>query len=208
MSVSFHDVSYRYPGSDEWVFNDLTMKFSPGISILKGYSGCGKSTLLKLASGLLTQQKGEVSNDSSHLTGSPSFLRYEVGFVFQQLNLLPLATLKRNITLAASLANKPVNKAVEWLDVLGIGELANAKPDQLSGGQQQRAAIARALSKEPSVLLLDEPTSGLDDTNTDIIIQVLKERLPTNTTCIIATHDSRLFSLTDEITDFNTKLPS
>lgn len=208
MEIKFDSIAYRYPGSKSWVFDGFDISFNQGISILKGYSGCGKSTLLKLAAGLLKPQRGEVSCDSKHAVGSAGYLRNDVGFVFQQLNLLPLASVQRNIELAASLANKPNHKAQHWLDVLGIGALAQSKPSQLSGGQQQRAAIARALAKSPKLLLLDEPTSGLDDENTEIIKNALLNELPEGTTCLIATHDSRLFSLTHAITDFNTRLPA
>lgn len=206
MQLSIQSVSYSYPGSKNWVLQDFTRDFTPGITILKGYSGCGKSTLLRLAAGLLKPGGGRIENSSSYPTGSAAFLRHEVGIVFQQLNLLPLASLTRNVNLAASLAGKSTLDAQRWLDVLGIGELAHCTPDRLSGGQQQRAAIARALAKDPGLLLLDEPTSGLDDDNTDIIKGALLEELPPGTTCIIATHDSRLFPLTDDLIDFNTNL--
>lgn len=208
MELSFQSVSYRYPGSREWVFQDYSRDFSPGVTVLKGFSGCGKSTLLRLAAGLLRPQSGGVASGSPHRTGSAAYLRHEVGFVFQQLNLLPLATLRRNITLAASLAGKPADRALDWLGILGIGELADKKPSRLSGGQQQRGAIARALAKEPRLLLLDEPTSGLDDENTEVIASVLRDKLPPGTTCLLATHDARLFSLADELIDFNTRLPA
>lgn len=208
MTLQFQQVSYRYPGQKTWVFEKNDFTFSPGLTILKGFSGCGKSTLLRLSAGLLKPQNGRITSDSRFRPGSARFLREEVGFVFQQLNLLPLASIKRNITLAAFLARQPEKEALKWLETLGIEELAKRRPGQLSGGQQQRAALARALAKAPRLLLLDEPTSGLDDENTAIIAQVLQESLPKNTTCLIATHDSRLFPLTDAIIDFNTSLPS
>lgn len=208
MTLRFEKISYRYPGQKPWVFEKNDFEFAAGITILKGFSGCGKSTLLRLAAGLLKPQNGRITSDSKFRPGSARFLREEVGFVFQQLNLLPLANVKRNITLAAFLARQPQKEALKWLDTLGIAELAARRPAQLSGGQQQRAALARALAKSPALLLLDEPTSGLDDENTAIISRVLQQSLPENTTCLIATHDSRLFPLTDAIIDFNTSLPS
>jgi ABC-type lipoprotein export system ATPase subunit len=90
---------------------------------------------------------------------------------------------------------------------LGLSGLKNKKPGNLSGGQQQRAAIARALIKQPRVLLLDEPTSGLDDANTKIIKQILETSLSENSICILSSHDQRLEEIADEIIDFNTRLP-
>ena len=84
---------------------------------------------------------------------------------------------------------------------------AKRTPQTLSGGQQQRAAIARALIKEPSVLLLDEPTSGSDDLNTRVIARVLREYIVSDRICVISSHDHRLESLADEILDFNCFLP-
>jgi ABC-type methionine transport system ATPase subunit len=93
--------------------------------------------------------------------------------VFQQLNLLPLANVERNLELVGSLAGlsrkQLADRTNQWLSVLGLEPYAKRIPQTLSGGQQQRAAIARALIKEPSVLLLDEPTSGLDDLNARVI---------------------------------------
>jgi ABC-type lipoprotein export system ATPase subunit len=90
--------------------------------------------------------------------------------------------------------------------LLGLRDLAKRCPHSLSGGQQQRAAIARALIKEPAVLLLDEPTSGLDDLNTKVICQVLQRFAPSRI-CVVCSHDVRLLSIADEILDFNRFLP-
>ena len=208
MKLTFEKVGYRYPKGRESVFEDFSYEFEAGISILKGYSGCGKSTLLRLGAGLLSPSQGVVRSDSKYRAGSSAYLRREVGFVFQQLNLLPLASVRRNAVLAARFGGASVKKIDKWLDVLGIADLAKCRPQELSGGQQQRAALGRALVKEPRLLLLDEPTSGLDDKNTEIIKHVVANELPSGTTCIIATHDHRLLSLTNAILDFNTGLPS
>lgn len=207
MQVSLHSVSYSYAGSKKDIFREVSYQFEPGVTILKGYSGCGKSTLLRLVSGLLLPTRGKVECGSRYRHGSAAYLRKEVGFVFQQLNLLPLASVRRNAELAARMAGKSPKEASHWLEVLGISEYAKRRPSELSGGQQQRAAVARALAKMPSLLLLDEPTSGLDDENTEVIKRVISEELPSGTTCLIATHDSRLLHLTDAILDFNTDLP-
>jgi len=207
MNVSIRELHFRYRGQAEPVFNDFGFAAGPGITLLKGYSGCGKSTLLRLIAGFLMPGRGVITTSSRHAVGTPMFLRHEVGFVFQQLNLLPLASVRRNISLAATMANLPASAAEPWLEILGLTPYADIKPVRLSGGQQQRAAIARALAKSPTLLLLDEPTSGLDDLNTQIIAKALRDNLPDQTACIIATHDSRLTSIADEILDFNSFLP-
>lgn len=207
MNVLVRQLRFRYPGQQAPVFEEFDFEAGPGITLLKGYSGCGKSTLLRLLAGFLRPLAGSVTTSSSYPLGSPSFLRHEVGFVFQQLNLLPLASVRRNIALAASMANLPASTAQPWLETFGLLPFADMKPVRLSGGQQQRAALARALAKSPSLLLLDEPTSGLDDLNTRIIAQALREKLPHHCACIIATHDHRLHSIADEILDFNSFLP-
>ncbi|MEW6156497.1 MAG: ATP-binding cassette domain-containing protein [Verrucomicrobiota bacterium] len=172
-------VWFRYGSSSDWIIKDFTRTFTPGITLIKGASGCGKSTLLRLLAGYLVPQRGCIR---TFLRGSPrdlEFQRRELGFVFQQLNLLPLATVERNLELAGSLAGLSANsvrKRTEyWLHLLGLEEFSGRRPASLSGGQQQRAAIARALIKHPSVLLLDEPTSGLDDLNTQVITRTLQE---------------------------------
>ncbi|MFC5050359.1 ATP-binding cassette domain-containing protein [Rubritalea spongiae] len=207
MAITIKDLSYGYPSAQSLIFENFNTEFAPGITLLKGYSGCGKSTLLRIIASLIRPQKGQIITHSKYKYGSSQYLRKDIGFVFQQLNLLPLANLKRNVELAASLAGKNKNAANDWLKLFGLDQLTDRKPASLSGGQQQRAAIARCLAKQPSIVLLDEPTSGLDDLNTSVIKQVLHEKLPAHCICVIATHDSRIDPIANEIHDFNTYLP-
>lgn len=189
------------------MFGGLDLKLNPGITLAKGFSGCGKSTLLRLIAGLLSPDGGTISTDSRHQVGSPRYLRFEIGFVFQQLNLLPLASVERNIRLAVEMAGRDLSNVHYWIELLGLAKYAKSKPSKLSGGQQQRASIARALAKKPSILLLDEPTSGLDDLNTTVISKAIRSALAPGSVCLIATHDKRLDPIADEILDFNTFLP-
>ncbi len=208
-TIECSDLSFRY--GKEFVFDSFSHSFSSGISLIKGYSGCGKSTLLKLIAGYLHPQKGYIEVPVPWHRPGKKFQREGLGFVFQQLNLLPLANLSGNMNLVGSLAGMPSRQTKERSDLLfeklGLTEFRKKKPGSLSGGQQQRAAIARALIKNPKVLLLDEPTSGLDDDNTKVIKQLLDTSLPKNCICILSSHDHRLEEIADEIIDFNLRLP-
>lgn len=204
-------VSFRYSRLSRWIIDEFDHDFLPGITFVKGASGCGKSTLLRLLAGYLAPEQGRITAPGNSDPTEPRFQRQELGFVFQQINLLPLATLERNLELAGSLAGLSPDvirdRTTHWLGLLGLRDFARRRPDSLSGGQQQRAAIARALIKEPSMLLLDEPTSGLDDLNTQVIIQALRAYVTGPRVCVICSHDSRLHPLAHEILDFNRFLP-
>lgn len=207
MKIEISNLGFRYPGANQPVFEGLNLSLKPGVTLAKGFSGCGKSTLLRLIAGLMRPDSGSITTSSPHSVGSSTYLRREVGFVFQQLNLLPLATVRRNIRLAVEMASGDLEEVERWIAKLGLQAYANEKPSKLSGGQQQRAAIARALAKRPSILLLDEPTSGLDDLNTRVILGAIRNDLPADAVCLIATHDARLDSIANESLDFNTFLP-
>jgi ABC-type lipoprotein export system ATPase subunit len=204
-------VSFRYVPDQPWIIDHFTHSFPPGIILIKGASGCGKSTLLRLLAGYLIPNEGVITTPAGGGPADREYQRRDLGFVFQQLNLLPLATVMRNLTLAGSLAGLSsgdiTERANKWLQLLGIEAFASRLPKSLSGGQQQRAAIARALVKEPMLLLLDEPTSGLDDLNTRVISRALREYVTGHRICIISSHDARLEPIAHEILDFNRFLP-
>lgn len=204
-------VSFRYSPQSRWIIKGFEHRFLPGVTFIKGASGCGKSTLLRLLAGYLSPHEGRIRTPTGGDPTEFQFQRQDLGFVFQQINLLPLATLERNLELAGSLAGlSPAmtqQRTAHWLDLLGLREFARRKPASLSGGQQQRAAIARALIKEPAVLLLDEPTSGLDDLNTQVIIRALQQYVTGPRICVLCSHDSRLHPIAYEILDFNRFLP-
>ncbi len=175
--------------------------------MLRGYSGCGKSTLLRLAAGLLRPTAGVIQAQGLLEHGSREFFRKELSFVFQDLNLLPLASIERNLRLSSQIAGTPPENARRWLEAVGLWDLRDRQVDRLSGGQRQRVAIARALCKDPKVLFLDEPTSGLDDGNTDIIKTAVREfSRRGNMICVIASHDHRMEEVADELVDFHSIL--
>jgi ABC-type lipoprotein export system ATPase subunit len=192
-------VAFRYPGR-EAVFTGYSRAFEPGITVLQGYSGCGKSTLLRLLAGYLAPQKGVIEVPGGGRPGR-AFQRERLGFMFQGHNLLPYASVARNLEISASLAGlsrrETLMQSADWLEKLGMKDYANVRPVELSGGQKQRVALARAMVKNPDVLLLDEPTSGLDDGNTQSIQAVLAAYAAKHASAVIvvATHDARLLPL-------------
>lgn len=210
-ALACNGITFSYARRAPAVFKGQTFRFGRGVHLLKGYSGCGKTTLLKLFAGYLRPQDGTIETPSGRDPGSHEYQRREMAFLFQQFNLLPLATVRRNLELAGELAGmerKRINERIGyWLDRLGLQPVADRKAHSLSGGQQQRAAIARAMIKEAQVLLLDEPTSGLDDLNTRLIIHALEDVADRECICLICTHDQRLETLSHEVVDFNRFLP-
>ena len=205
MKLACESVYFSYSGK-QWIFENYSRLFSSGITILKGYSGCGKTTLLKLLAGYLKPQRGKVLAPGRRSLTDALYRRKEVSYMFQGINLLPLATVERNLQLCAEMAMLPKKQWTQRVDDLverlGLESLRHKKAGSLSGGQAQRAALARTLMKDSDILLLAEPTSGLDDSNTEIIKKLIRE-YPSDKICILITHDSRLFDLTHEIIDFN-----
>jgi ABC-type lipoprotein export system ATPase subunit len=188
------------------------MEIPHGITLLKGYSGCGKSTLLRLIAGFLTPDSGRVTVPPNSVAPSRSFHKRSLGFVFQEINLLPDATVLRNVRLACALAGIEIGaeekeKQIRWFRRLGLEALTERKVKTLSGGQKQRAAVARAIIKDPLVLCLDEPTSGLDDANTDILKCAILEFGRQKKTVVIASHDARLDTVADTIVDLQSLVP-
>ncbi|MBS0631458.1 MAG: ATP-binding cassette domain-containing protein [Verrucomicrobia bacterium] len=195
MLFALHKVSFAYRRGAAPVLSEVTRTLPEGLTILQGPSGGGKSTFLKLLAGYLAPQAGTVVTRHGRAPDG-DFQRRELGFVFQQFNLLPGVTLARNLELAGLVSGVSKNKLQKdiaaWLARLGLGTLAEARIERLSGGQVQRAALARALVKRPEVLLLDEPTSGLDDASTALIGEVVAEWLGQGRSAVISTHDPRL----------------
>jgi ABC-type lipoprotein export system ATPase subunit len=177
--------------------------------MLRGYSGSGKTTLLKLLGGLLVPIAGAVETGWGRRTRDAEYLRLDVGLCFQAMNLLPLATVRRNLEIAGALAGmsrKDIRaRGAALLERVGIARYADVRPAELSGGQQKRAALARALLTSPRVLLLDEPTSDLDDDNTEIIKGLLRELEP-SVVCVMSSHDNRMTDVCDEIVELGERV--
>ena len=167
---------------------------------IAGPSGSGKTTLLNLIGALDSITSGDIFVDGTGLAGmnkkQKTLLRREkIGFIFQSYNLIPVLTAQENVELGLQLLNsfsKEEVKEKSWaiLNEVGLNGMQDRLPSQLSGGQQQRISIARALVKEPAVILADEPIANLDSKNSAMIIELMKELNEKHSiTCIFSTND-------------------
>lgn len=172
--------------------------------VIQGTSGSGKSTLLNCIGGLDTIDSGSVKVDGQEIAGCRSnelsqYRRNNLGFIFQFYNLIPNLTVRENIQVCEYLTKTPLDME-ELLEVLGLSSHQNKFPAQLSGGQQQRCAIARALIKNPKLLLCDEPTGALDSqTSRDILILLEKINQRYGTTMLIVTHNNSIKNMVHKV---------
>lgn len=183
--------------------------FSGQMTLLVGQSGCGKTTLISIIAGLLNATSGSISvlgHDIKAMTGTQlvRFRQKNIGFVFQQYNLLPTLTAVENAAIPLIIAGSPRRQALETakqvLTSVGLGSRMHLMPNQLSGGQQQRVAIARALVHEPRLLVCDEPTAALDAQSGQTVMELLRTvALQAERAVIIVTHDNRIFGFGDRI---------
>ena len=174
------------------------------ICTLLGPSGSGKSTFLNILGGIESFEEGSLIVDGLELKNlsKKDLLQYrrdKLGFVFQFYNLVSNLTLKENIEVGAYLGKDPLD-IDDLMEKLGLVEHQGKFPNQLSGGQQQRTAIARALSKGPTILLCDEPTGALDYTTAkDVLRMIQKINKEYKSTIIIATHNTAIASMSHEV---------
>ncbi len=165
------------------------------ILVILGPSGSGKSTLLNIMGGIDLPTTGEVFFDGQNLAlgGDKQLTRYrrkEVGFVFQFYNLIPDLTARENVELAADLVDEPL-EVTEVLKDVGLADRMDHFPSQMSGGEQQRVSIARAVVKNPRLLLCDEPTGALDYQTGKLILALLvKINRDRGSTVVIVTHNT------------------
>jgi putative ABC transport system ATP-binding protein len=173
------------------------------LSFLVGPSGCGKTTLISIIAGLLDRTAGDMrvlgtNLDALSPTGRVLFRRRNLGFIFQQYNLLPALTAAENVAVPLIAAGMSRRESIErgkaLLSQLGLANRVNAQPLTLSGGQQQRVAIARALVHEPRLVVCDEPTAALDHKSGEAVMELLAANaVRPGRTVIVVTHDSRVF---------------
>jgi ABC-type polar amino acid transport system ATPase subunit len=179
------------------VLKDVSVNFADGeVVAVIGPSGAGKSTLIRCINGLETLSAGDIRVDGKSVRDHSALtqIRTSSAMVFQQFNLYPHMTALANISLAPVVVLKKSRaaaeaKALELLQMVGLGDRAHAYPAELSGGQQQRVGICRALAMEPRHLLLDEVTSALDPEMTAEVLIVIERLAKAGTTMILVTHE-------------------
>jgi len=173
--------------------------------VILGASGSGKSTLLNMIGGMDQPTKGSVlfgredisTCKKSRLT---TFRKDNIGFIFQSYNLLPDLTALENVELSTEMANLSANAASKSLELVGLKERLHHFPAQMSGGEQQRVSIARAIAKQPKVLLCDEPTGALDFQTGISVLEVLKQiHREQETSIIFITHNKEIAKIADMV---------
>jgi putative ABC transport system ATP-binding protein len=187
---------------------DLEVRESE-LLMLVGPSGCGKTTLISVIAGILRRDEGEcvvLGQDFEKMSEREAtrFRGENVGFVFQQFNLVQSLTIAENVSIPLLIngVRRPeaMERAREMLGRVGLGDRAGTFPSRLSGGQQQRVAIARALIHEPRLLVCDEPTSALDHETGNRIMDMLREvAMKQGRSLVIVTHDARIFRFADRV---------
>jgi iron(III) transport system ATP-binding protein len=192
--LSFDRISRDFDGRS--ALNDVSFSIAPAeVVCLLGASGCGKTTLLRIAAGIDRPTSGRVLVDGQVIEGGNVHVPPEfrsIGLVFQDYALFPHMTILENVMFGLNQLPKAEARriAMQGLERLGLGELANAPPEKLSGGEQQRVALARAIAPRPRMLLMDEPFSNLDRRMRDVVrddtVALLRE---TRVTTMIVTHD-------------------
>ena len=205
--VTLQDVYKRYH------MGEVTITASDGVSfeiergefaVVVGSSGAGKTTVLNMLGGMDSCDEGTILVDGEDIAKyTPrqltQYRRYDIGFVFQFYNLVPNLTALENVELATQICKNPMDAAQVLRDV-GLGDRLQNFPAQLSGGEQQRVSIARALAKNPKLLLCDEPTGALDYRTGKQVLGLLQDTCrKTGRTVIVITHNTALTGMADRI---------
>lgn len=205
--IELKNLTREYQSGSQTIkaLNNINLTINEGeFVIILGPSGAGKSTLLNILGGLDQPTQGQIiiNNENIEQYNEDQLTQYRaknIGFIFQFYNLIPNLTSIENIELMKDVTNKEIN-GTEILESVGLKEHANQFPAQLSGGEQQRVSIARAIAKNPTLLLCDEPTGALDSKTGIKILSLLQEKSKeNNTTVIIVTHNSNLAQAADKV---------
>ena len=207
--VRMSGVGHDFGANDVHVraLDGINLEVEPGeLLAVMGPSGSGKSTLLSIAGGLERPNRGSVvitGIDLATLDGvrRAQVRRRQIGYVFQDYNLIPSLSALENVEMPLQLDGVPNAKAralaMEALDEVGVGDLADRFPERLSGGQRQRIAIARGLVGNRSVILADEPTGALDSNTGEQIMMVLRDHIDAGAAGILVTHEARIAAWAD-----------
>jgi putative ABC transport system ATP-binding protein len=209
LKVANLEKTFRTGAGDVHAVQDVSFDAHNGEMVaIIGASGSGKSTLLSLLGLLDSPDQGSIDIDGIELAsldsaGRTKFRSRQVGFVFQQFNLIPNLSARENIKLALEFSHWPKDdrerRADEMLEMVGLqGEKAERRPTKLSGGEQQRVAIARAFAAQPQLILADEPTGSLDKSTGQKIVALLREAASTQrATVLVVTHDEKIAEQAD-----------
>lgn len=205
--IIFDKVSKDYQMGEVTIHavNQVSFQIRSGeLCIILGPSGAGKSTVLNLLGGMEKATSGKIlfgENDITSMKESEltDYRRYEIGFIFQFYNLIPNLTAIENVELARQVCRSPLDPE-EALQIVGLKDRMNNFPSQISGGEQQRTAIARAVCKNPELLLCDEPTGALDTETGKAVLRVLSDvSRKMGKTVIIITHNSLIAPIADRL---------
>lgn len=199
----------------EFKSKDITTKVLKGINIdiykgefvvLLGESGCGKTTLLNILGGLDSLTSGEILFKDKNLSNMnedqlTKYRRNNIGFVFQNYHLMPNINVKQNIDLISELVDEPLD-TLEVLDLVKLKEKKNNFPSQMSGGQQQRVSIARAIVKNPKIIMADEPTAALDYETSIEVLSVFEDIIKKGATLVMVTHNEEIAKMANRVVRF------
>lgn len=205
--ISARGLTYSYSRA-RTVLSALDLDVAPGaVVVLTGVSGAGKTTLLTLCGALRSVQHGDLQVLGRDLRGlgreDQRELRSSIGLIFQAHHLIDALTAGQNVVMSLleqmSVAEAAA-RAEAALSALGLADRVDALPNELSGGEKQRVAVARALVREPSLLLADEPTASLDDESADIVKAAIRAAAKRRSCgVLLVTHDARLFDIADRV---------
>ena len=205
--VEFKEVSrvYRNGDPEQRALDRVNLQLEEGkFIVILGPSGAGKSTLLNLLGGLDNPTEGTITvkgRDISTLSANElaDYRAASVGFVFQSYNLIPTLTVIENVALVKEIAPKPLSSH-DMLKAVGLADHIHQFPSELSGGEQQRVSIARALAKNPDILLCDEPTGALDSETGVVVLKLLLSMArEMGKTIIIVTHNQNIAKMADVV---------
>ncbi len=208
--IKFSHVTKEYPAGDDVVVavNDVSFTIHEGeFAVVLGPSGAGKSTVLNLLGGMDTVTKGSILVDGKDITSYrdkelTSYRGTEVGFIFQFYNLIPSLTVIENVSLVKEVALEALD-AGKVLNMVGLSHRLYQFPAQISGGEQQRVSIARAVAKNPKLLLCDEPTGALDSETGVMILKLLQQMSQEyGRTVIVVTHNAVIAEAADHVICF------
>ena len=205
--VEFHDVKKVYQMGQVRIeaLRDVNFEVEKGeFCVVVGASGAGKTTILNILGGMDTLSEGSVWLDGKEISSYnkrqlTEYRRFDIGFVFQFYNLVPTLTVHENVALVKEIAPNALS-ATKMIEEVGLSDHLKNFPAELSGGEQQRVSIARALAKNPKILLCDEPTGALDsETGVLVLKLLLKMARDYGKTIVIVTHNQNIAKMADVV---------